>query len=51
MHAKDESYAEATVYINRVFPEGTYRFSVSLNGMSILWQQATHKRCFDKKLL
>jgi hypothetical protein len=45
------SYAEAAVYINGVVPEGTFRFSVSLDGMSILWQRATHKRCFDKKLL
>ena len=39
------------MYINRVIPKGTYRFSVSLDGMSILWQRATHKRCFAKKLL
>ena len=32
-------------------PEWTYRFSVSLDGMSILWQRATHKRCFNKKLI
>jgi hypothetical protein len=44
----DVSYAEAALYINRVIPEGTYRFSVSFGGMSILWQRATHKRCFDK---
>jgi hypothetical protein len=40
----DISYAEAAVYINGVIP-------LLLDGMSILWQHATHKRCFNKKLL
>ena len=50
-HDNDISYAEATVYINGVIPKGKYRFSMSLNGMLILWQRNTHKRCFYKKLL
>ncbi len=45
------SYAEAAVHVNGMICEGTYRFSVASDGMSILWQRATHKRCFDKKLL
>ena len=47
----DISYAEVAVYVNGVVPEGTYRFTVALDGMSIMWERATHKRVFDKKLL
>ncbi len=34
----DLSYAKAAVHVNEVIPEGTYRFSLALDGMSILWQ-------------
>jgi hypothetical protein len=47
----DISYAEVAVYVNGVVPKGTYRFTVALDGMSITWERATHKRVFDKKLL
>ncbi len=39
------------LYVNGVVPKGTYRFMVAEDGMSVSWQRAIHKRCFDKKLL
>jgi hypothetical protein len=47
----DVSYTKAAVHVNGMIREGTYCFLVASDGMSILWQQATHKQCFDKKLL
>jgi hypothetical protein len=44
-------YAEVALYVNGVVPKGTYRFTVAKDRMSVLWQRAIHKRCFDKKLL
>ncbi len=44
-------YAEVALYINGVVPKGSYRFTVAENEISVLWQRAIHKRCFDKKLL
>ncbi len=44
-------YAEVALYVNGVVPKGTYRFTVAKDRMSVLWQHAIHKRCFDKKLL
>jgi hypothetical protein len=44
-------YAEVALYINGVVPKGTYRFTVAKDVMSVSWQRAIHKRCFDKKLL
>jgi hypothetical protein len=45
------SYAEVALYINGVVPKGTYRFTVAEDAMSVSWQRAIHKCCFDKKLL
>jgi hypothetical protein len=39
------------LYINGVVPKGTYCFTVAKDRMSVTWQRAIHKRCFDKKLL
>jgi hypothetical protein len=44
-------YAEVALYTNSVVPKGTYCFTVAEDGMSVTWQRAIHKRCFDKKLL
>ncbi len=44
-------YAKMVLYVNGVVPKGTYRFKVAEDGMSVSWQRAIHKRCFDKKLL
>ena len=44
-------YAKVVLYVNGVVPKGMHRFTVAEDGMSVLWQRAIHKHCFDKKLL
>ena len=44
-------YAEVEVHINGVVPEGSCKFTVAVDGMSISWQRTTDKICFASEHL
>jgi hypothetical protein len=44
-------YAEVKICVNGVVPEGSCKFTVAADSMSILWQRATDKICFASEHL
>ena len=44
-------YAEVKIHVNGLVPEGSCKFTVAADCMSILWQRATDKICFASEHL